>query len=212
MTGFEGRQRRENQDPPKNQLCANTARRTDSGHSGLQTRAPCQLLHTLRVAATTGILTAHIMTSEEPPTLGFNGGYIPMPPLPPKGKTESQSSEAWDGSACGSVSEATVSPAFLGAKRAKTWHIPMSLKAQRTTNPIRGIMEKLTSQKRDPIPGKELIPLSLGDPTAHGNLQAPKVLNDKMIQLICRATSNGYGVRAHCCMPAKYHLGCILSA
>ena len=40
----------------------------------------------------------------------------------------------------------------------------MSTKCERTTNPIRAISEKITKQKRDPIPGKPVIPLSLGDP------------------------------------------------
>ena len=69
----------------------------------------------------------------------------------------------------------------------------MSVKAQRTTNPIREVVERITSQKRAPIPGKPVIPLSLGDPTAFGNLAAPDVLNDTLISLIKEKKHNGYG-------------------
>jgi len=74
-----------------------------------------------------------------------------------------------------------------------TWHVAMSVKAQRTANPIRAIMEKITSQKREPIEGKPMIPLSLGDPTAFGNLQAPEVLSETMVSLVRGAKHNGYG-------------------
>ena len=60
-------------------------------------------------------------------------------------------------------------------KRHKSWHVPMSSKAQRTTNPIRSIVDKIMMQKREPIPGKPMIPLSLGDPCSFGNLAAPDV-------------------------------------
>jgi tyrosine aminotransferase len=79
------------------------------------------------------------------------------------------------------------------AKRRKEWHVPMSAKCQRTTNPIRAIIERITKQKRDPIPGKPVIPLSLGDPTAFGNLAAPHVLNAAIVRLVSEHTHNGYG-------------------
>ena len=141
------------------------------------------------------------MASDEQAPLTFNGGYIALPPLPSRGGKSPAPRDG--GSTCGADSEITEgvcmhTPRTDGsppesAKKQKTWHVPMSLKAQRTTNPIRAIMEKITSQKRDPIPGKPQIPLSLGDPTAFGNLQAPEVLNETMISLIRDAKSNGYG-------------------
>ena len=81
-------------------------------------------------------------------------------------------------------------------KRPKGWHVRMSTKAERTTNPIRAVIEKITSQKREPIPGKPVIPLSLGDPTAFGNLAAPHVLNAAIVRLISEKTHNGYGASA----------------
>jgi len=81
-------------------------------------------------------------------------------------------------------------------KRSKGWHVRMSTKAERTTNPIRAVIEKITGQKREPIPGKPVIPLSLGDPTAFGNLAAPHVLNAAIVRLISEKTHNGYGASA----------------
>jgi len=69
----------------------------------------------------------------------------------------------------------------------------MSTKCARTKNPIRAIVEKITSQKRDPIPGKPDILLSLGDPTAFGNLSAPNVLNETLVKLLHEKAHNGYG-------------------
>jgi hypothetical protein len=47
------------------------------------------------------------------------------------------------------------------AKRAKTWHIPSSVKAKRTHNPIRKIVDQIDLSKKNP--DKEFIPLSLGE-------------------------------------------------
>jgi len=121
--------------------------------------------------------------------LSCNYGYIGLLPTP-GGSTKGLSDDA--GSI---VTEDTYSNESHAerVKKQKTWHVPMSLKAKRTTNPIRAVMDKITSQKREPIPGKPQISLSLGDPTAFGNLQAPQVLNETMISLIRDAKSNGYG-------------------
>lgn len=78
-------------------------------------------------------------------------------------------------------------------KRAKTWHVPMSSKAQRTTNPIRSIVDKIMMQKREPIPGKPMIPLSLGDPCSFGNLNAPDVMTEAVVKIIQEKKHNGYG-------------------
>lgn len=139
--------------------------------------------------------------------LGFNGGYIALPSLASTPAAAARSS-AWDAeSSFGGGAESDITEAISATpgyqcdpgsdvKRAKTWHVKMSLKAQRTTNPIRAIMEKITSQKNKPIPGKPVIPLSLGDPTAFGNLHAPEVLNETVIGLIREAKNNGYGASA----------------
>jgi len=138
------------------------------------------------------------MALQQPGKLNFNFGHIQLPSVPSSSssKAKARPSSAWDAdSTYGAESDITevVTPGTLEPKRAKIWHVPMSIKAQRTSNPIRKIMEKITSQKRDPIPGKPVIPLSLGDPTAFGNLQAPEVLNETMIALIREGKFNGYG-------------------
>ena len=48
-----------------------------------------------------------------------------------------------------------------------------SLKARRTHNPIRAIVDNLKPPKDHPRP---MLNLALGDPTAYGNLKCPEVL------------------------------------
>jgi len=60
--------------------------------------------------------------------------------------------------------------------------ISQSQKAQRTTNPIRRIVDQLDP---DPNHPKSLINLALGDPTIFGaHLQCPAVLRDAMVELL----------------------------
>lgn len=80
------------------------------------------------------------------------------------------------------------------AKRAKAdaeWAIEPSLKAQRTKNPIRRIVDKIANAPRKT--DKELIPLSLGDPTVYGNLGAPEALTEAVVRAARAKKSNGYG-------------------
>lgn len=67
--------------------------------------------------------------------------------------------------------------------------IPASKKAKRTSNPIRNIVDNLNPPQNHP---KKLLNLALGDPTVHGNLFAPDVLNDAITNLLARGTANGY--------------------
>jgi tyrosine aminotransferase len=53
--------------------------------------------------------------------------------------------------------------------------IPVSIKAKRTHNPIRAIVDNLKPPKDHP---KKMMNLALGDPTAYGNLKCPSVLMD----------------------------------
>ena len=64
----------------------------------------------------------------------------------------------------------------------KEWApVAPSLKADRTHNPIRAIVDGL---KTKPNPEKSLINLSLGDPTVFGNIKAPDVL----LQTVAKTT------------------------
>ena len=57
--------------------------------------------------------------------------------------------------------------------------IPVADVALRANNPIRKIMESL---RKPDIPEKPFIALSLGDPTIFGNLLAPEVLVQAVIE------------------------------
>jgi tyrosine aminotransferase len=66
--------------------------------------------------------------------------------------------------------------------------ISSSMKAKRTFNPIRNIVDKLKPPKDHP---KKMLNLALGDPTAHG-LSPPQVLVDAMHENLDTKKANGY--------------------
>ena len=70
------------------------------------------------------------------------------------------------------------------AKKQKTgtWSVDSSVKSQNTSNPIRAVVDGLDMSKVNK--DKTMIPFSLGDPTAFGNLRAPKVLEDALIHAV----------------------------
>lgn len=67
--------------------------------------------------------------------------------------------------------------------------IPSSVKAKRTSNPIRNIVDNLNPPKNHP---KKLLNLALGDPTVHGNLHCPTVLEEAVKSLLTVGSANGY--------------------
>lgn len=67
--------------------------------------------------------------------------------------------------------------------------VPVSDVAKRSNNPIRRILESL---KRPELPDKPFIALSLGDPCVFGNLAAPSVLIETMIESLRCMKNNGY--------------------
>lgn len=69
------------------------------------------------------------------------------------------------------------------------WDVQPSLCAQRTTNPIRKIVDQM---KIDPNPTLQPISLSIGDPTIYGNLPPPAGLADLITAVSNEAKHNGY--------------------
>lgn len=67
--------------------------------------------------------------------------------------------------------------------------IAASEKAKRTSNPIRNIVDNLNPPKDHP---KKMLNLALGDPTVHGNLFVPDLLNETIIDLLKSFSANGY--------------------
>jgi len=73
------------------------------------------------------------------------------------------------------------------------WNLPASAKSIRTINPIRAIVDKvLAGAGGDRADGKERIPLSLGDPTAFGNLPPCDELIDGVVNAAQGKSNNGY--------------------
>lgn len=73
--------------------------------------------------------------------------------------------------------------------------ISSSDKAKRTFNPIRNVVDKI---KKSENHCKEYVNLALGDPTIHGNLKCPKVLEIALQDALLSGESNGYGASVGC--------------
>lgn len=70
------------------------------------------------------------------------------------------------------------------------WSIKPSLNAVKSVNPIRNIVDKLDFKN---LPkGKDIISLSIGDPTKYGNLPVPTNVVKTLIKIIKEGNSNGY--------------------
>ena len=66
---------------------------------------------------------------------------------------------------------------------------PKSTTAARTVNPIRGIVDALKIPEN---PVKDMIPLSIGDPTRFGNFKTPQVFVDALVKNVQSFQYNGY--------------------
>jgi len=73
--------------------------------------------------------------------------------------------------------------------RTKSWKVESSVMAKTTFNPIRNILETMELR---PNPEKQMISLSIGDPTVFGNLEPPKVVSEAMQESIEGGKRNGY--------------------
>ncbi|GAB0091603.1 Tyrosine aminotransferase [Sergentomyia squamirostris] len=69
------------------------------------------------------------------------------------------------------------------------WSICPTKFAMKTCNPLRTITESLNLM---PNPKKKLIPLSIGDPTVFGNLQACSEIQDAVVEAAASGLHNGY--------------------
>jgi tyrosine aminotransferase len=70
------------------------------------------------------------------------------------------------------------------------WNVEKSQTAKQTFNPIRSIVDGI--KMPPPREDKPVIPLSLGDPTVFGNLLAPQVLVDSIVDNVKKFACNGY--------------------
>ncbi|XP_065193019.1 tyrosine aminotransferase-like [Sycon ciliatum] len=86
------------------------------------------------------------------------------------------------------------------------WVVDISTEAKLTINPIRAIVDAL---KVEPNPDKEVIRLSIGDPTAYGNLPPSKLVSSAVAEEVENGQSNGYclsfGSKAACSAVAEYY-------
>ncbi|PVD20648.1 hypothetical protein C0Q70_18806 [Pomacea canaliculata] len=79
----------------------------------------------------------------------------------------------------------------IRSKKARLrWDVRASDFARNTFNPIRSIVDGM---KLTPNPRKQMISLSLGDPTVFGNLPNPETAEDAIISAVRSRKYNGYG-------------------
>lgn len=94
--------------------------------------------------------------------------------------------ETGDGGGLGSIGTGS---ARAGRGEARGWSVKASDRSMRTINPIRQLVQGISGE---PNPDKELIDLSVGDPTRYGNL----VVGDDIVEEFCKVVragkSNGY--------------------
>ncbi|RUS70213.1 hypothetical protein EGW08_022023 [Elysia chlorotica] len=74
-------------------------------------------------------------------------------------------------------------------KLKKSWKVSMSKMAENTFNPIRSIVDGMTLT---PNPEKDMIALSIGDPTVFGNLPQPVTCEEAVQESIRKRSYNGY--------------------
>lgn len=69
------------------------------------------------------------------------------------------------------------------------WNVKASDRSTRTVNPIRQLVQGIAG---DPNPEKELIDLSVGDPTRYGNLKVDDEVVEKLCEVVRDGKHNGY--------------------
>lgn len=74
-------------------------------------------------------------------------------------------------------------------KMRMNWEVPASKMSHQTFNPIRNIVDTM---KLTPNPDKEMIALSIGDPTVFNNLPIPEHINKCVVDKIHGQKHNGY--------------------
>jgi len=67
--------------------------------------------------------------------------------------------------------------------------IPMSIMAANCLNPIRRLVDQM---KLEPNPEKNMIPLSIGDPTVFGNLKCDELVTEAVVEALKSGKYNGY--------------------
>jgi tyrosine aminotransferase len=78
---------------------------------------------------------------------------------------------------------------LINGTKDKWQPIPASKSARNTINPIRRIVDRM---KINPNPSKEMISLSIGDPTHYANMLPPIEALEAIVEAVQLPTSHGY--------------------
>lgn len=111
-------------------------------------------------------------------------------------------------SSCPGSQQLLIDPAITNSNNG--WRVLPSVKAQRTSNPVRNIVDNLRPPNHLGA-DKPTISLALGDPTSYGNLPCPSVLTDAIAESLASHKHNGYvpsvgSVEARRALAAAYSL------
>lgn len=107
--------------------------------------------------------------------------------IPSKNGVGDESSGDATGSS-GSIGDGAVAWQYRGGDE---WNVNASERSLRTINPIRNLIQNIQVK---PNPSKELIRLSVGDPTLYGNLCVPPRAVEKFCEVIRGGEANGYSM------------------
>eukprot|EP00178_Gracilaria_changii_P019057 TRINITY_DN554_c0_g1_i1.p1 TRINITY_DN554_c0_g1~~TRINITY_DN554_c0_g1_i1.p1 ORF type:complete len:849 (+),score=135.63 TRINITY_DN554_c0_g1_i1:1312-3858(+) len=82
-------------------------------------------------------------------------------------------------------------PVFMESSFGNEWNVHASDRSLRTINPIRNLVQNIDVK---PNPDKELIRLSVGDPTVYGNLKVSEKAIAQFCEVIRSGKGNGYSM------------------
>lgn len=94
-----------------------------------------------------------------------------------------------DGTGSGSIGDDEPPSSGWGVRSKDGWEVLASERSLRTINPIRNLIQNIEVK---PNPDKELIKLSIGDPTVYGNLKACEQAKKRFCEVIQSDKANGY--------------------
>lgn len=89
----------------------------------------------------------------------------------------------------GAGGESGTGSTTAGRGEARGWNVKASKRSMRTINPIRQLVQGIAGE---PNPDKELIDLSVGDPTRYGNLAVSDEIVEEFCSVVRAGKSNGY--------------------
>eukprot|EP00177_Eucheuma_denticulatum_P007079 GFKZ01012876.1.p1 GENE.GFKZ01012876.1~~GFKZ01012876.1.p1 ORF type:complete len:891 (-),score=105.03 GFKZ01012876.1:113-2785(-) len=96
---------------------------------------------------------------------------------------------AFSSNGSGDDNDASEPPSRGASRIGDGWNVRASDRSLRTVNPIRNLVQNIDVR---PNPDKDMISLSVGDPTVYGNLNVSKKAVERFTEVIRSGKANGY--------------------